>query len=883
MIVLGKRISVSLENEAASSRTVQKTQRHHAPPEFDTASLRPVHQFCLHELFQAQAERTPEAIAVVFEKERLTYRQLNERANQLAHHLQEIGVGPDVLVGIHVERSLEMAIAILGVLKAGGAYVPLDPGYPADRLTAMIEDAKFPVLLTQEKFTNSLPPHDARTIRLDSDWHRIAQKPVTTPQSDVTPQNLIYVMYTSGSTGKPKGAMVLHSGVCNATRASQARFEITANDSLLQKTPFSFDVSAWEFFLPLISGARLIFARPGGHQDPEYLIDAIAEHAVTIIYFVPPMLRLFLEAKRLSRCSSLRIVECGGEPLPAALRDRFFTLLNAELYNLYGPTEASCDVTCWHCSPKDTDALVPIGRPIANNQIYLLNDAQQCVSTGDAGEVYIGGAGVGRGYWNRPELTAEKFVPDPFSPLPNAKMYRTGDLARWREDGNLDFIGRVDHQVKIRGFRIELGEIEATLGAHPRVREAVASARDDGHGNPVLVAYIVADQPPNGQEAYLRPFMESKLPEYMVPSHFVMMETLPLTPNGKVDKKALNAFPLSFAGNYRDIEGPQDDLERRLVGVWEKALERRPISVTDDFFLIGGHSLLAIRLLSDVEREFGARLALGAMMKAPTVRAMAALLRPKMISAAKEEMSAPVPAVSEDLSAYVLALQPNGTRPPLFCAPPGGGSGFFYRPLSRHISDDQPLYTFEPRGMGDGLTPLEIVEDIAAHYIRCMRTVQAEGPYYLGGFSFGGLVAFEMARQLTAANQRVALVALFDSWAPGYPVYKRSLSPSSWRGRLAMAAFWFGSFRDKQELFESRGEWRNYVRGLGTKIGQAIKARWTKNAPTAPGTVRRLAAGRHCPGSVCGGQSARHLSPRTSLRRARSPAAGATAVSFLRV
>ncbi|MGJ0430537.1 amino acid adenylation domain-containing protein [Methylobacter sp.] len=553
---------------------------------------------CLHELFEVQAAQQPDAVALVFEDQALSYAELNARANQLAHHLRRLGVGPDVLVAVCTERSLEMVVGLLGILKAGGAYVPLDPAYPEDRLAYMLADAAPKVLLTQERLKGILPQTQAHTIALDRDWGRIGEQPDTNlaPQSlGLKPRHLAYMIYTSGSTGQPKGAMNEHRGVVNRLNWMQKAYGLTADDAVLQKTPFSFDVSVWEFFWPLLTGARLVMAKPEGHKDPGYLSEVIRQHRITTLHFVPPMLQIFLEYGKASDCTSLRRVICSGEALPVALSNRFHELLkDTELHNLYGPTEAAIDVTAWACEARTTASSIPIGRPIDNTQIYLLDPQGEPVPVGVPGELYIGGVQVGRGYLNRPELTAERFIQDPFSKDPEARLYKTGDLARWQEDGSIEYLGRNDFQVKIRGFRIELGEIEARLAEHPAVRETAVLAREDGPGGKRLVAYYTGDAGLAVED--LRAHLAETLPEYMVPAAFVHLEALPLSPNGKLDRKALPA-PEGDAYGAREYEAPQGETEQALADIWSELLKIEQVGRHDNFFELGGHSLLAISLI----------------------------------------------------------------------------------------------------------------------------------------------------------------------------------------------------------------------------------------------------------------------------------------------
>jgi len=455
---------------------------------------------CIHQLFEEQAKRTPNAIAVVYENESLTYQELNNRGNQLAHNLQKLGVKPDTLVGICLERSLELVVGLLAILKAGGAYVPIDPHYPQERLTYLLADTQVKILLTSQSLTSLLPANLAKIICLDSDWDLIAKENPDNFESGVTVENLAYVIYTSGSTGQPKGAMNCHRGVVNRLLWMQDTYPLTQGDRILQKTPFSFDVSVWEFFWPLLTGARLVVAKPEGHKDSVYLIKLIQDQQITTLHFVPSMLRVLLQEADLEKCQSLKRVICSGEALPNDLSQRFFERFNCELHNLYGPTEAAIDVTYWACSPNWKREVVPIGRPVANTQIYLLNADLQPVPIGVVGELHIGGVQLARGYFNRPELTAEKFIANPFYPslqkeqgsTISPRLYKTGDLARYLPDGNIEFLGRLDHQVKIRGFRIELGEIETILGQHPDVCQSVVLAHQTETGSQTLIAYVVS-------------------------------------------------------------------------------------------------------------------------------------------------------------------------------------------------------------------------------------------------------------------------------------------------------------------------------------------------------------------------------------------------------
>ena len=591
---------------------------------------------CVHELFVAQAGLRPGAVAVSFGDQRLTYAELDERTNRLAHYLHGRGVGPDVLVGLCVERSLDMVVGVLGILKAGGAYLPLDPDYPEERLAYMVADAEPRLLLTQAHLVPLLPER-VNLFCLDKDWEEVAGTSTRNPVNGTLPLNLAYVIYTSGSSGRPKGVAVTHGGLVNRLEWMVTYFGVGETDAILQKTPYGFDVSVWEFFLPLLAGGRLIIARPGDHQDPPRLMEIIERERVTTVHFVPSMLQAFLDAPDLSALSTLRRVICSGEALSSRLRDQFYAGQPAKLYNLYGPTEASIDVTAHACDQDGEDKSVPIGRPIWNTQIYLLDRKFNPVPVGVVGELYIGGIGLARGYLGRPGLTGERFVPDPFGEE-GGRLYRTGDLARWRTDGTLDYLGRIDHQVKLRGFRIELGEIEARLLERPAVRAAVVTMREAG-ANKQLVAYIVGlPGGPLNSEALLG-WLRRSLPDYMVPSRIVWLDELPLTPNGKIDR---NALPAPDArGETADYVPPQTREEELLAGIWKDVLDLERVGVTDNFFALGGDSILSIQVASRV-RGAGFDLTPRLVFLHPTLGALASLMRPIITAAC--EPSAPPPA-----------------------------------------------------------------------------------------------------------------------------------------------------------------------------------------------------------------------------------------------
>jgi amino acid adenylation domain-containing protein/FkbH-like protein len=579
----------------------------------------------LHQFIEDQVERTPDAPALVFESEQLTYRQLDARANQLAHRLRKLGVGPDVLVGICAERSLEMVVGLLGIMKAGGAYVPIDPDYPRERLAVMLEDASPPVVLTLERLLDVLPQHGIPAFCLDRDWHTLAHEPTTAPEVTTNGKNLAYAIYTSGSTGKPKGVPNVHEGIVNRLLWMQHAYPIAAKDRVLQKTPYSFDVSVWEFFWPLMTGACLVVARPGGHKDPSYLVDFIVKHNITTLHFVPSMLRIFLETEGVRRCTSLRQVFCSGEALPLDLQERFFELLSPELHNLYGPTEAAVDVTYWHCASNSGRSSVPIGKPIWNTQIYILDKRLQPVPVGVAGELHIGGVGLARGYLKRPELTAEKFIADPFSRDMGARLYKTGDSARFLPDGNIEYLGRIDHQVKLRGFRIELGEIETALSKHPGVRQSTVLVREDSPGDQRLVAYVILDQGVAPDAEQLRQHLGQSLPEFMIPAAFVALDAFPLTSSGKTDRKALPKPEYESRESTRWI-APRTPVEEGIAAIWREVLHLQQVGARDDFFALGGHSLLATQVIARIRQIFRVEMPLRSLFETPTIQGLAGIV-----------------------------------------------------------------------------------------------------------------------------------------------------------------------------------------------------------------------------------------------------------------
>jgi amino acid adenylation domain-containing protein len=582
------------------------------------------HDKCIHQLFEEQVKCTPDAIAVVFKDQHLTYQELNNRANQLAHYLQSLGVGPEVIVGICVERSFEMVVGLLGILKAGGSYVPLDPAYPQERLAYMIDNSQLPLLLTEQTLCDQFSEQPVQIVCIDRDWEAIAQHPNDNADSSVAAKNLAYTIYTSGSTGKPKGVQICHRSAVNFLNSMRHEPGLNADDCLLAVTTISFDIAVLELYLPLMIGARVVLATREVAADATQLAALLSQSGATVMQATPATWQMLL-AEGWHGDRQLKIL-CGGEAMPRSLANQLLSS-SAEVWNMYGPTET----TVWSAVNRiePGDAPIVIGRGIANTKFYLIdtnsyqnNGAIELVPVGVAGELLIGGAGLARGYLNRPELTEEKFIPDPFSNQSDARLYRTGDLARYLPDGKIELIGRIDNQVKIRGFRIELGEIEAVLAQHSAIREIAVIVREDIPGDKRLVAYVVPQQEqPHSSD--LRSFLQERLPNYMVPSAFVFLDTMPLTPNGKVDRRALPAPDASSLQLDAEFVPPSNPTEELLATIWAEVLGVERVGIHDNFFELGGHSLLATQVISQLNQAFSVELSLLHIFETPTVAGLA--------------------------------------------------------------------------------------------------------------------------------------------------------------------------------------------------------------------------------------------------------------------
>ncbi len=699
---------------------------------------------CIHQQIEAVALQTPDAVAVVCEDEQITYQQLNQSANQLAHYLIANGVKPEMLVGICTERCGFMVVAMLAILKAGGAYLPLDPNYPQQRLALMREDAQVSVVITTEHLVSKLRSHFWQVICVDSQWHSIAQHSQHNPQIMLAPENLAYAIYTSGSTGKPKAVAVSHQSLFNLVLWHQQAFSLSPKDRTTQMANAAFDACGWEIWPPLAVGASIHIVNEQIRSSPTQLQDWLLEQGITISFVPTPLAQAILALPWPSECG-LRIMLTGGDKLQQHPPES----LPFALINNYGPTENTVVTTSGLVAANELASSAPtIGRPISNTQVYLLDENLQPVPIGVVGELYIGGDNLARGYLNHPQLTTLAFIPDPYNKQPGSRLYKTGDLGRYLSNGNIEYVGRIDNQVKLRGLRIELGEIEAVLSQHPDVLQCVVIVQQDAATQKRLVAYVVAQGQTTKSNSQLRHYIKQKLPEYMLPSSFVFLDSLPLTPNGKVDRNALPA-PNRDRSELEDaFVAPRDTLELQLAHIWEDILDVSPIGVTNNFFELGGHSLLAVRLIAQIQKQFGQDLPLTTLFQGATIDQQARILRQQ---------------ISSPSWSPLVAIQPGGSQRPFFCVHPAGGNVLCYYDLARCLGSDQPFYGLQARGLDGQQDPHTTVEDTAACYIEALRVIQPEGPYFIGGWSYGGFVAFEMALQLVAQGQQVALLALLDS------------------------------------------------------------------------------------------------------------------------
>jgi amino acid adenylation domain-containing protein len=670
----------------------------------------------------------------------------------VGRYLMRAGVSREEVVGIMLGRGIEMVVGMLAILKAGAAYLPIDVDYPSERKRYMLEDAGAKVILTTQEWETELEAQCARVICIDRDWDEIDKESCENFDNGVCSENLAYVIYTSGSTGSPKGVCVTHKAI-NRLVLNTNYVDINLEDRIAQVSSVSFDAATFEIWVALLNGARLVIMPRDISLSPKEFAARIRRQQIDTMFLTTALFNQVIREEPRA-FQSLKHLLFGGEAVdPNWPRQSLKHGPPARLLHVYGPTE-NTTFSSWHLIDEVSREAntIPIGRAISNTTMYILDESLNPVPPGIAGELLVGGDGLARGYLNQPSLTAEKFIANPFADEPGTRLYRTGDQARFLPNGSVEFIGRRDHQVKIRGFRIEPGEIESLLASHAAVREVIVEAREDEPGDKRLVAYIVPAKDNSPRPKELREFARQSLPEYMVPSSYVLLEAFPLTANGKIDRQALPVPDRADIEFDEELIAPRDEIEAQLVHIWEDVLSIKPIGVRDNFFVIGGHSLLAIRLRAQIEKAFNQVIPTSALFRHPTVEKLASYLRSSVLPASGSPL---------------VAIQIGGSNLPFFCVHPAGGNVFCYSELARSMGPDQPFYAFQARGLDGESAPHASIEEMAAAYCEAMLKIQPDGPYLIGGWSMGGVVAFEIARQIIARGQEVALLALIDSKAPG--------------------------------------------------------------------------------------------------------------------
>jgi len=731
----------------------------------------PVADTTLTALIESGMSQWADRPALVFGEQTLTYAELEARTRALALQLHAKGIGPESLVAVATPRSLELVIALVAVLRAGAAYLPLDMEHPAERLQKILNSARPRCVLSLPQQHVALAALTDIEVLVSTDWNTDAGAE-RLPQDRMQPDSLAYVIYTSGSTGEPKGVMIEHRAIVNRLEWMRTHYNFTPDDRILQKTPSSFDVSVWEFFLAFISGGSLVVSPPGAHRDPVQLVNLIKTHQITTLHFVPSMLSMFLDEPSAFGLKLERVF-CSGEELTADQCDRFHQTIHAELHNLYGPTEAAVDISYWPATKGSQVRPIPIGYPVWNSRLYILDDQLQPVPAGVPGHLYLAGVQLARGYLGRPDLTNERFVPDPF--VPGERMYLTGDVARWRHDGSVVYLGRSDHQVKIRGLRIELGEIEAALMSSEMVRQGNVIVHEDKTGYKRLVAYVVPDH--GYDSAQLRAHMLTQVPDYMVPQAFVSLEQLPVTSNGKLDRRALPA-PVFTAESGLE---PSTPTEAALAALYAEVLGlSSPVFSDSDFFDLGGDSLLAVQLMLRIRQQFGREPGLGALFDKPSVEALA-----QVIDATQGDDE-----VDDGLQPLIKLATGDETLAPLFVVHPVGGISWCYRYLARGLASGRTVYGLQAPSLDPSVTLPDSIEALAAVYVDNIISVQPEGPYHIAGWSVGGIIAHAMAVRLQQLGKKTGVIAMFDS----YPseCWRAEAAPTpedALRALLAVAGF----------------------------------------------------------------------------------------------
>lgn len=701
---------------------------------------------CIHQLFEIQVTKTPNKVALRDEKRQMTYNELNQKANKLARHLHNSGAVEGSLVAICMERGTDILVALLAVQKSGCTYIPLDPIYPKDRLALILEDGKPVVMITQKKLLESLPETTAKNIFIE-EVEAYQNESGENTDFKVTPETIAYLIYTSGSTGKPKGVQIQQRALVNFIASMAKKPGITTEDSMLAVTTISFDIAGLEMYLPITHGASIFVASHETSMNPDLLIERIGDTGATILQATPVTFRM-LNSAEWSGSKNLKIL-CGGEAMPKELA---YDLIRKckELWNMYGPTETTIWSTVEKVVINDNDktGYINLGKPIDNTLIYVLNSEFQPVPIGFPGELFIGGDGLAKGYFNLPEMTNDKFLPDPFSKVTGARMYRTGDLVQQTEEGKLEFLNRVDSQVKIRGFRIELGEIESALTQWKTIKDNVVIVREDTPGDKKLVAYIIKKDQGETDLAELRQFLKTKIPEYMVPTAFVFIEQFPLTPNGKIDRKVLPSPQEVAPQEAKAYAEPKTEIEKKLAKIWEDVLKVPRIGIDENFFEIGGHSMLAVTLMVKIEKELGTRLPLSVLFDHSNIEAMAKLLDKR-----------------EDQVSWgsLVPIRSKGSKKPLYLVHGAGLNLLLYTTIVAHLDPDQPVFGLQAKGLDGVDEPLYTIEGIAAYYNEEILKVDKSGSYALAGFSMGGQLAYEMARQLVEAGQKVSFIGVFDT------------------------------------------------------------------------------------------------------------------------
>jgi amino acid adenylation domain-containing protein len=733
--------------------------------------LRGLPAACFHELFEQQVERTPDAEAIAYRDERLTYGELSRRSNQMARYLQRAGIGPETLVGVCMERAPEMMVGLLGILKAGAAYLPLDASYPTERLVYMMEDAKAPVILTQKRLADRISGA-GKILCIDENWPEIARESAENLESGVKPENLAYVIYTSGSTGKPKGVMIHHLGLANYLCWASRFYRMWEGCGSLVHSPIGFDLTITTLFGPLLVGQRVVLL-PEGIGIDELAAALRTGRDYTVVKITPTHLEALAHMLPTADLAGrARVLVIGGEMLRWEHIAAWRTHAPAtRLINEYGPTETVVGCCIYEAGDSVVGASVPIGTAIDNMEMNVLGGDLKPVAAGETGEIYIGGVGVARGYLNQPETTRAKFMTLALDNCGPKRLYKTGDLARALPDENLEYLGRTDHQVKIRGYRIELGEIEVALAQHPAVRDCAVIARDDG-GDKRLIGYVVHSNGHLPAIEDLRSFLHDRLPSYMVPTAFVTLDEFPLTVNGKIDRDALPAPDEQRRVVQGSFTPPSETLEIQLAEIWEEILGVRPIGVTDDFFELGGDSLKAVLMTTKVEEVRGRHIPPAMLLEENTIRKLARAIH-------RIEF--------EPHDKTIVTVQPKGHVPPLYLVPGIGGMVLGLSYLAHRLGTTQPVFGLQARGVKNAEKPCESIEEMAAYYINAIRGSQPTGPYFIGGYSFGGVVAFEIARQLHAAGEPVGMLAIFDTEAPGP-------QPFDAMGFVQNLPFWFADF-----------------------------------------------------------------------------------------